>query len=95
MADNPVRPCWGCETFDDHPRHVVVLPDGTDLPMHVDCCANRRSCASCRQQIADVAPGTTGEAMREHLLSLTPRQIVHVDNDNDSDPYNLTTVEVG
>lgn len=94
MSVNPVRPCWGCSVFDDHPRHVVVLANGADEPMHVDCCADRRGCQVCAQQIADVAPGTVGQAMREHLLSLPPAQVVHVPNDDDGDPLNITTAVV-
>lgn len=95
MADNPVRPCWGCETFDSDPRHVIVLDNGTDEPMHVDCCADKRGCQVCAGNLAGITPGTTGEALREHLLSLPPQHILHVPNGDHADPYDLTTVTEG
>ncbi len=94
MADNPVRPCWGCSTFDDHPRHVLVRENGTDEEMHVDCCAEKRGCGICRSLIADVTPGTVGDDMRAHLLAQAPAQVIHDPNDDTSDPYNLTTAVV-
>lgn len=68
---NPVRVCPICTQTDDHPRHVVSLPDGTDLAIHMDCCAVGRNCAVCKAQIAE-AGKAKGESLRKHLLSLPP-----------------------
>lgn len=34
----PRRFCDVCTQADDHPRHVVALPDGTAQTRHLDCC---------------------------------------------------------
>ncbi|GGM53319.1 hypothetical protein ACFFX1_54960 [Dactylosporangium sucinum] len=97
MADNPVRPCFGCQQFDDHPRHEIIGLDGSDLvggPMHKDCCAELRGCQVCAYERQGLDPSVIGEAFREHLLALPPAQVVHVPNDNPGDPLNLTTAVV-
>jgi hypothetical protein len=73
VGNNPTRPCIGCGQVDDHPRHVVATPDGNAAPWHMDCHArSANGCEVCAAQIAG-AGGATGEALREHLLSLPPR----------------------
>lgn len=98
MADNPVRPCWGCMVFDSDPRHEIIDPEtGADVaggPMHVDCCAEKRGCASCAYQRQGLDPSVIGEAFRQHVLSLPPVQIEHVPNDDPNDPHNLTTAVI-
>jgi hypothetical protein len=72
---HPVRICIGCATFDDHPRHNIVNHDGTDSPMHLDCCAIARNCESCRAQlegVGGVEGNPKGEALREHLIATGP-----------------------
>jgi hypothetical protein len=91
MAENPVRPCFGCQKFDTHPRHEIY---GSNEPMHKDCCAEQRGCQVCAYERDGLAPTVIGDAFREHLLSLPPVQVVHVDNDDDGDPLNLTTATV-
>lgn len=46
----------------------MSLPDGTDMALHMDCCAAARNCDVCSAQIADAA-GATGETLRAHLLT--------------------------
>lgn len=97
MAENPVRPCFGCNTFDDHPRHEIVASDGSDMlggPMHMDCCAEKRNCTICASRREGLDPTVIGEAFREYLLSLPPAMVVHVENDDPNDPLNLTTAVV-
>ncbi|MGI5247779.1 hypothetical protein [Dactylosporangium sp. CA-139066] len=97
MADNPVRPCFGCRTFDDHPRHEIVGPDGSDLvggPMHMDCCAEIRGCQICASRREGLPAHVIGDEFRDHLLSLPPTEVVHVPNDDPGDPLNLTTATV-
>lgn len=97
MSANPVRPCFGCSTFDDHPRHEIVGRDGSDVlggPMHKDCCAEKRRCRICASEREGLDPSVIGEAFRAHLLSLPPTQVEHVANDDASDPLNLTTAVV-
>lgn len=64
---NPVRMCLGCGQSDDHPRHVVVVQDGTEVPWHMDCHA-MTGCGICTEQISG-ADGATGDALRQHLTT--------------------------
>jgi hypothetical protein len=98
---NPRRPCFGCEVFDDHPRHEIVgaagepLPgDPTNGPMHMDCCAALRGCVVCARAREGLTPDVIGEAFREHVVSLPPLAVEHVPNDDDRDPHNLTTARL-
>lgn len=92
MADNPVRPCFGCSTFDSDPRHEIALANGGSAdPFHVDCCAEKRGCAVCA---ALVASKSADVHLRDHLRSLPPTQVEHPHNDDGSDPYDLTTAIV-
>lgn len=97
-ASNPRVPCFGCETFDDHPRHDFVGATGEPLPgnaisgpMHMDCCAALRGCVLCARAREGLNPDVIGEPFREHVLSLPPVLVEHVPNDDHSDPFNLTT----
>lgn len=74
---NPVRLCPICGQTDDHPRHVIALPDGVDVARHMDCCAMVTGCEVCTAQIAG-ASGVTGEALRTHLVSLPPTDLGEV-----------------
>jgi hypothetical protein len=67
MPSYPIRPCHGCGSYDDHPRHVHANADGSERLMHMDCCA-AAGCPGgiCAVQLAG-ADGLTGEALREHL----------------------------
>jgi hypothetical protein len=97
---NPTRPCWGCETFDDHPRHEIAAAAGDpplednllNGPMHMDCCADLRGCAICARARSGVGAEVIGQAFRDHLLELPPVLVEHVPNDDPGDPHNLTTV---
>jgi hypothetical protein len=95
------RPCFGCETFDDHPRHEIVGSSGEPLtgdpvngPMHVDCCARLRGCKLCARSRAGLAPDVIGEAFARHAMSLPPVQVEHIENDDPADPHNLTTARL-
>lgn len=64
----PVRTCLGCAQSDDHPRHVIVLPDGTEVGWHMDCHAAATGCEACAETTAG-ATGLTGDALREYLTT--------------------------
>lgn len=68
---NPTRTCIGCAQTDDHPRHVIALPDGSEVTWHFDCHRIAAGCPSCTAQTAG-AEMLTGETLREHLLSQRP-----------------------
>lgn len=68
----PIRPCIGCQQADDHPRHVVILADQTEVPWHMDCHVLTTGCELCAQQLAG-ADGATGAALRDHLVGLTTK----------------------
>lgn len=91
----PRRPCYGCEIWDDHPRHEIV--GEPESSMHMDCCVEHRGCKICATQIqramseAGVSHGT---ALGQVLAMLPPVTVEHVPNDNDGDPHNLTTAVV-
>lgn len=98
---SPRRPCFGCEVFDDHPRHEIVGASGEPLPgdaisgpMHMDCCAYLRGCQLCKRARAGVAPEVIGQAFREHLETLPPVLVEHIPNDDPSDPHDLTTARI-
>lgn len=94
---NPTRPCFGCNVFDDHPRHEILdATTGSDAigPMHLDCCAAKRGCVSCAGRREGVNASVIGEEFRQHLATLPPEQVTHVRNDNADDPQNLTTAVV-
>lgn len=92
---NPTRPCYGCQVFDDHPRHIIVTTVGGDEePMHMDCCAEKRGCQVCADRRAGVDASVVGDEFRQHLLGLNPVQVDHVGNDDQADPHNLTTATV-
>jgi hypothetical protein len=72
---NPVRPCIGCGASDDHPRHVVVVADGTAVPWHMDCHALASGCEVCAGQLEGVggaAGNPKGDLLREHLMTTGP-----------------------
>lgn len=61
----PIRPCHGCGSYDDHPRHVHAQADGTEQIRHMDCCATA-GCSICPAQIEGAA-GAKGADLRAHL----------------------------
>lgn len=96
MTTNPRRPCNGCETWDDHPRHENIDFTGADVqggPMHMDCCAALRDCDVCKAVLAMAYPlageGATGEDLRAALLELPPLQIMHAEGES---PFSLRAV---
>lgn len=58
-------PCPGCGMNDDHPRHTLVLENGTQASWHTDCHAPR-GCPICLIK-RDGAEGLTGQEYREFL----------------------------
>lgn len=74
MAVLPVRPCIACGQQDDHPRHEVVIGDGTHTSVfwHMDCHVLAADCPTCKAQLAD-ANGVQGHELRTHLVALAPR----------------------
>jgi hypothetical protein len=62
-----IRVCIGCGQTDDHPRHVVVVGDGSEVPWHMDCHA-LTGCEVCSSQIAN-ADGAKGDELRLHLTT--------------------------
>jgi hypothetical protein len=72
---NPTRTCPICTGVDDHPRHVITLPDGTEMALHMDCCASARNCEVCTAQLAGVGGvegNPKGEKLRAHLKTTGP-----------------------
>lgn len=90
---NPKRICVGCDTYDDHPKHVVADEHGGEVANHMDCCA-AKGCTVCAHQRAGVADSVIGEEFRRHLLGLPALDVVHEANDDDGDPHNLTSATV-
>jgi hypothetical protein len=68
---NPVRTCLACGQTDDHPRHVVGLPDGNDVNYHFDCCAIVKGCETCTPTV-DSAGGKKGDDLRAHIVENAP-----------------------
>lgn len=62
------RTCIGCGITDDHPRHVIALPDNTEVTWHMDCHARTTPCESCAHTV-EIAAGATGDALREVLTT--------------------------
>jgi hypothetical protein len=70
-APLPVRTCLGCGQTDDHPRHVITMPDHSEVGWHMDCHTRANPpCEVCKSQIAG-AKGATGHELREHLVNNT------------------------
>lgn len=65
----PVRSCLACGQTDDHPRHMVVLSDGSEAFWHMDCHSRiSPPCSVCAEVISG-ADGVTGDALRSHILT--------------------------
>jgi hypothetical protein len=65
----PVRNCLACGQVDTDPRHVITLPDHSEVGYHMDCHARMNPpCEACVAQ-TETAQGVTGDAFREHLIS--------------------------
>lgn len=62
------RTCIGCGQTDDHPRHVIALPDGSEVTWHNDCHAIATGCQVCKAT-ADSADGLKGDDLRAHIVS--------------------------
>jgi hypothetical protein len=70
MAPLPVRPCFVCGQFDDHPRDVVALPDGSTAFAHHDCHASLDPpCPSCSWLVQHKGD-LVGDEWRGHVESL-------------------------
>lgn len=63
-----MRTCLGCGQTDDHPRHVVSLPDGSEVNWHADCHSIAAGCPICQATVS-TAEGLKGDALREHIVS--------------------------
>lgn len=61
-----MRTCLGCAQTDDHPRHVISLPDGSEVTWHFDCHRIVSGCETCTEQTAG-AEGLIGDELRAHL----------------------------
>ena len=70
---NPLRTCIGCEQVDDHPRHVIVLPDGSEVGWHMDCHSLATGCEVCTEQTRG-AVGAKGDELRAHLVAQPPKE---------------------
>lgn len=67
----PLRTCTRCDQTDDHPRHVIGVPDGQPLAnFHMDCHAVM-GCAICVEQTKDAA-GAQGGELRGLLVAKEP-----------------------
>lgn len=67
MAANPIRTCLACGQTDDHPRHVIGLPDGNDVNYHMDCCSIVKNCEHCTP-VVDSSDGAKGDDLRAHIV---------------------------
>lgn len=64
----PVRTCSRCGQADDHPRHVIGVPEGQPKAnFHMDCHA-LLGCPICLEQIRD-ADGAQGAELQGHLIA--------------------------
>lgn len=63
----PRRFCDICTQADDHPRHVVVLEDGSTQTRHLDCCADSGCPDGSCVQVREGAEDLRGAALLEHL----------------------------
>lgn len=68
MAANPIRTCLACGQTDDHPRHVIALPDGNDVNYHFDCHKIVTNCEHCTP-VVDSSDGKKGDDLRAHIIS--------------------------
>jgi len=65
----PVRNCLACGQVDDHPRHVITLPDHSEVTYHMDCHSRMNPpCEVCTAQTAN-AEGKTGDELRAVITS--------------------------
>lgn len=64
------RTCIGCTQTDDHPRHVISMPNEVEVNWHMDCHAIATGCEVCQASVAG-ANGVIGDALREHLTAQT------------------------
>lgn len=62
-----IRNCLGCGQSDDHPRHITVVADGTEVAWHMDCHA-LTGCEVCQSTLEDVT-GMKGDQLREFLMN--------------------------
>lgn len=61
------RNCTDCGQVDDHPRDLVVLPDGSEAHHHIDCGARRTPpCQGCADQV-EKSGGASGDDLRSFL----------------------------
>lgn len=64
-----MRPCIGCGQYDDGPRHVISLPDGTDVFWHMDChLLSNADCPECKATV-ESANGKQNDELRAHIES--------------------------
>jgi hypothetical protein len=69
----PTRTCIACQQTDNHPKHMVIAPDGSDVVWHMDCHKLADPpCAVCMDATTDAPEGAKGETLREHLVTLAP-----------------------
>lgn len=65
---NPVKTCLGCGQNDDHPKHVVTLPDHSETTWHNDCHSRANpSCEICTHVVAH-SDGRQGDELRAHIV---------------------------
>jgi hypothetical protein len=71
MPDHPIRNCLGCGQQDDHPRHHVVLQDGSSALWHNDCHSRASGCPECTA-VVNSAGGAQGDELRAHIVEHDP-----------------------
>lgn len=64
-----LRTCIVCGQEDDHPRHVIALPDGNTALYHHDCHA-RLTGDPVSKAVAEC--GLTGDELRKHIQDNDP-----------------------
>ena len=64
-----IRPCIGCGQHDDAPRHVIALPDGSEVMWHHDCHSLASPpCVACAATV-ESASGAQNDELRAHIVS--------------------------
>jgi hypothetical protein len=71
VAANPIRTCLACGQTDDHPRHVIGLPDGNSINYHMDCCVVVKNCEHCTASL-EGSNEAKGDDLRAHIIANAP-----------------------
>lgn len=65
---NPVKTCLGCGQSDDHPKHVVTLPDHSEVAWHNDCHSRAHPPCEICAHVVTHSDGRQGQELRDHIV---------------------------